>query len=405
MRIPELRVGLLMYFVGTEYVYAVLLDQAGRAEKFRLMPCEQAFPLIDELFEAMEGTYGAAASAAAFQRFSCDWGTRLLPPASALSSFDILIIITHHTLHGFPFHAIQLSDDGQYLAQTHGVTYSSSGTLLTRCVERNLARQTKLSDWEFGLDAEPIGPRSARRWKCFSAGVDVKYENTKNYQALAAIFAAYFGGGEFSDPSRFHIKYHSTVWDKRDRSELERWQVACIVCHGYYDSARTDDSGLLVEAMLGGSGVSERPIVLADGKPYLFRDLPFRYLPVEIEPRPNCQAELLTLSELKIDCSSNAQLVALLGCSTAAGQILSGDDFASLAYQWLKIGAVTVLANLWELDFNLINRWLPLFLTNWVERGQPKAIAWREALKQLLNEEPKLSSYDWGCIVLLGDWL
>lgn len=405
MRVSDLQVGLLSYFIGTENIHALLINQQGQAKKFRLMSCERALPLIDELFGAIEGRYTPYKAASVFRDFSCNWGVHLLPPATALNQFDILVIITHHTLHGFPFHAIRLGHDKRFLATTHGVTYSSSATLFVRCVDRNLARKTDPLK-EFYLDGKQTLKQPPRHWHCFSAGVDVKHDKTDAYETLAATFASHFGSADIDKAWRFQMKHHSQEGMKLKRLNLETWETACLICHGYYDPIRADDSGLLVERIgspLMGLSV-ERPIRLY-GVPYHFRDLPFKYLPVEIEPRPDCQAELMTLRELKVECRTNAQLIAILGCSSAAGQILDGDDFASLAYQWLKIGAVSVLANLWEVDLQFISKWMPLFLTNWLERGQPKAIAWRQAFKQVLEEFPELSANEWSPIVLLGDWL
>ena len=144
------------------------------------------------------------------------------------------------------------------------------------------------------------------------------------------------------------------------------------------------------------------------------KDLPFAEIPLRLEPvqpRPEAtrifDAEVLATSELRVHCETDAQLVALFGCSTATGAAASNDDYVSHAYQWLKAGAASVIANLWEADFPIISDWAQRFAVNWVQRRQPKALAAREATRGLLADRPDLAGQPalWGSVSLLGDWL
>jgi CHAT domain-containing protein len=87
--------------------------------------------------------------------------------------------------------------------------------------------------------------------------------------------------------------------------------------------------------------------------------------------------------------------------------VTSGDAYASVANHWLRAGAASVLGHQWEADFPFVAAWVPRFLRNWVERRQPKAIAAREALNDLLDSGavPRDAAHVWGAFVLLGDWL
>jgi len=106
-------------------------------------------------------------------------------------------------------------------------------------------------------------------------------------------------------------------------------------------------------------------------------------------------------------CECDAQLVALFGCSTGNGAVASTDDYVSLAYQWLKVGAASVVANLWEADVDALAAWARHFARQWVELRQPKAIAVREGTRAYLAEQPASAGEleTWGCVALLGDWL
>ncbi|MCW3474594.1 CHAT domain-containing protein [Limobrevibacterium gyesilva] len=395
MRVAEIRVGALQYYVGAEHVHALLIDQDGRTQTFVLAAWDDVFPRIDRFMEKIErGSFSAAGAPAEFRAFSREWGRTLLPPAAALGRFDVLVILPHYVLHGLPFHTIWIEEEGQYLGTARGVTYCSSATLFTRCVDRNIARRSNLAEWAFALDGGGAtgAPQAPRR--CLGIGADILGGMTAEYRHVAEEFAR-----GFAEPVTFPDATRAMIKNRLNRAEP--WEALCIVCHGHYDDDISDNSGLLLDR--DAMGITVRPIFLHRGRYFDFRDLPFTYLPSAIAPSRD--GELMTVGELKVDCLTDAQLVALFGCSTGAGQVESGDDFNSMAYQWLKIGAASTLANLWEVDIAFLRRWSPVFLDNWLTRRQPKAIAWRQALRTVLDSDLQQDPYEWGAITLFGDWL
>jgi CHAT domain-containing protein len=274
------------------------------------------------------------------------------------------------------------------------MSYCSSATLFTRAVERNIIRHSGVSNWKFSLldtvaDCAPAPPRV-----CSSLGVDIIGQNDSAYNQLARECAGHFSEGRYLD-GRADLK----------KPFYRDADVICLVCHGHADTFEPDNSGLLLKSAAG----REISIPLHYGSYYYFRDLPLRYIPPQAQP---CQkyaegAEAMTVGEVQIFMETQAQLVMLLGCSTAAGQILSGDAFGSLAYQWLQAGAASVLAHQWEADFEFVSEWIPLFLENWIRKRQPKAIAVRESVKQLVEQSRNADEmlHLWGAVTLLGDWL
>jgi hypothetical protein len=407
MLVAELKIGMVFYFVGTQNIYAVLLDQQGDTREFTLLPCKKAFSLLDKYWDVLKRSISSkSTNSSDFQSFSFEWGHELLPPESALDPFDVLVIVPHYMLHGLPFHTIWLPEKKQFLGITHGICYNSSGTLFNRCVDRNEVRKMDLSRWEYYTGGQ--SPKSAPEppHRCLGIGADVIRNKTPDYRRIAETFIQPFSnpktyGGEDGERSGFPsaTRYNLKINNRRKKDEW--FQVLCVVCHGYYDRMVPDHSGLLLEKDTFGTVM--RPIPLYRGKYFDFRDLPFRYMPTEIQP--SCEAELMTVAEMKIDHSTDVQLVALLGCSTGAGYVLAGDDFSSMAIQWLKCGAASVIANLWEADIDFTMKWVPLFLENWLVRRQPKAIAMQQAYQQCLDFDEMPSPYEWGTIALLGDWL
>jgi CHAT domain-containing protein len=396
-RVADLKVGLLFYLVDADAIYVTLLDQDGRTETFRLLSYDEAFPRIDRLFDVIHATYSPSVRNATFQDFSFGWGRQLLPSDDALKAYDVLVIIPHHSLHGLPLHTIWVNQG--FLATSHGVTYCSSGTLFRRCVDRNPIRQGDLSTWRYavGENEGALGPSPPAT--CLSASLDVKEFHSAQYRALAETFARHFADARVGDAERPFLKL-PLVSQKLGR------EVMCIVCHGHYDRTHPDNSGLLVafhtESPLGHMSF---PVSLGEGEVYHFSDLPFTYFPFELHSEAGIEPDIISVAELKVECKTSAELVALLGCSTGAGHMSSGDDFDSLAYQFLKLGAASALANLWDLDLAFASKWVPLFLENWLHKRQPKALAWKYALTEFLDERNNAAQYEWGVLALTGDWL
>lgn len=405
MRVRDLKVGMLLYYVGVENIYTVLLNQEEQAQTFQLMTCDKAVPLIDQLSSAINNPkLQRNKLLCILESFVYGWGQELLPPEEYLRIFDVLIIIPQYILHYVPFHLI--ATENEFLSTAYGITYCSSGTLFSRCVDRNIVRHNNCFDWEFFDDErDPISAPKVPE-SCISIGVDVLTGKDDGYRKISEQFLHYFPVGyPIFDCQRTHVK-DPTDYFKNDA--VKSPDVICVVCHGHYDEITSGNSGLLLAST---KNYIERSIRLHRGMPYWFRDFPFHYFPVGLSPTPEyavgiMQAEIMTINELKVDCHTEAQLVALLGCSTGKGHITSGDDFNSLAYQWLKLGGTSVLANFWDADLRFISRWVPLFLENWLTKRQPKAIARQQALKHILNQSPEWVTLEvWGSIVLLGDWL
>ncbi|NGZ95323.1 MAG: hypothetical protein CV089_04180 [Nitrospira sp. WS110] len=378
MQAAQLNVGLLYYVAGDENIFAIVLDRNGAARRFTLLGWAEAFPRIDELIDAIDGSYSPRHRNAQLERFASEWGKSLLPPSDVLQQFDVLVIVQDHSLHRLPFHVVHLEGEEDPLGVTRGVTYCSSGTLFCHAVSRNVARNGE----------------AARPAKCIAVAEDVLHDRAAAYRMVAQNFAEFFAEFKLSDYSlsRTTIKQASPG-------------VLCIVCHGQYDEIDPSNGGLLLNNKLGwGSGL-ERPIVLGNGAVCNFRDLPFRFPPLNVDAHPKYTPEFLTVDELKVDVECQAELVALLGCATAAASPASLDEPGSFAEQWLRLGAPTVLANLWECDAVVASKWCRSFLNHWLVGRMPKALAWAAANREIRNMNPSLSPFDWGTLTLWGDWL
>lgn len=398
MLLKDLKVGLLQYFIGDAHVYATLLHPEGTLSVFRLLPYSEAFFLIDELVDSLQASLSESHRKRVFNRFSFEWGKKLIPAISEIAEFDVILIVPFGSLHGLPLHAIWIEERKQFLAQWKGISYCQSASLLLRCAERNLARGSDLNKWRFDAHDGDLPTNTFSPGSCVSFGVDVKHGNSALYENVAQTFARQFKKHATLIGSRATVKNSGLSVDPSPDSQ---WDVICLVSHGYLDSISPEGSGLLLDQRF----IGVRHIHAMGEQIYTFRDLPFRHVPPQTLIDPAFSAEILTVSEMRVDCLTNANLVALLGCSTAAGEVRTGDDYSSLASQWLKVGASSVIASLWELDIDFLNEWMPRFLTNWVDKGQPKAIAVQGAINQTLSSRCDFQPYDWAVLGLFGDWV
>jgi CHAT domain len=409
MRVSEVSVGLLGYFVGTEHIYAVLLNHRGESQRFCLADCRRVWPKIEALLDVLNQPqmWRSSYPAERLLEFSEDWGGDLLPPHDALQPFDVLIIVPHHFMHGIPIHLVKSGNEP--LCRILGVAYCSSGTLFARCAERNRARLFDADNWTFPWGEDGTAPNGPAISTCLSYGIDVLTDNDVAYMALAQRFAGKFPHN-FPLTSRTHL-INALARNGNHPTEPD---AICIVCHAYHDVDKPERSGLL----LGGDPffTVRRGIEIHGGCALSVCDEPFADVPLrlDLDPfdpahhgLPGPDVEVMTGEEVGIFANTHAQLVALFGCSTGTGKVAGGDAFVSHSYQWLKAGYPSVVSNLWEADFQVVGEWGDLFAANWVNLRQPKALAAREATLQLLSNRPELEQRPdlWGCLCLMGDWL
>jgi hypothetical protein len=397
--VAKLRVGAIEYLAGSGSIQAAVIDDQGGCRLFPLCRADEYLAEAHELLEALEGPSTPKERERQFQSFSSGWGRKLLPPFEELAGFDVLVLIPHHTLHALPLHAIWIEEANAPLGICRALTYCSSATLFRRCTERNVARRADFAAWIPGdAGRTPVAPPLLPQL-CAGIATDALGGKDESYKKLGNHFASYFAAHNGPSMLRLGIKRPYRV----NQENPATYDAIYFVCHGYYDPVLPVNTGLVVTNPL--SGTTERFIHLPGDRGGFYRDLPFRELPREIVPRKDVSAEMMTIGELQVEGFTQAELAALLGCNTSAGHVLSGDTMQSMAYQWLKLGAASALASLWRLDIEFISEWAGLFLERWLQFRQPKAIAWREALRTMTNIAAPPPAYQWAAIQLMGDWI
>ena len=96
------------------------------------------------------------------------------------------------------------------------------------------------------------------------------------------------------------------------------------------------------------------------------------------------------------------QLVTLSACETAIGKQASGDIIVSLETAFLRAGAPTIVASLWEVDDEATGILMKRFYHNLVTKEKAEAL--REAQTVLMKDPRYASPYFWAPFILVGDW-
>ena len=383
MEVADVRVGAVEYSVGNELVSALWYAPDGTREGTVVGRTGEVLARTEALRDELRNTMAIARGRVPrLCEFGETWGRELLPPALVEAPPDVVVVVPHSFLHDVPFHLVRLEPDGERLGATVGVSYASSRSLFVRCASRNPARSS----------------RAARPRSLIGGGGDVLTGENEPFVGLADSLAAFFDDERvtlFTGPWPYSRAAVKAAFRR------EPFDVLCVVAHGYTDPVNERMSGLLTE--LDTAGLTSRAIPLHGGRYFDFRDLPLRHVPGTV--RTASPAEVLTSAELEVDGRIETQLVVLLACSTGWGRVLQGDEPASLAESFLHIGAPSVVAPMWDSDYEPTRDWIHAFCEAWVESGSPKALAAREAMRSMSEGQYADRPERLGALALRGDWV
>ena len=353
------------------------------------------------------------------ERFASGWGRRLLPPAWLADPPDACVLVPHAFLHELPLHLVR-TDSGKPLCVNSAVSVSSSLTALRCALQRSASLGADLADHFIAIRrdmrqrmyARARGTRldptdasyipTGRRW--LAAGVDALGANDDVWRALPAELLRVFAPQE--DLSMIAATDQSLRDVVAKRLIGQQYELVVLAAHGYRNPLDALDGGLVLRSAREPRGLALEPIFgrLADSDnvPYLFQDLPTRDLAPELNP--SRAAELLSVAELeRTRAHLVCPLVVLLGCSTGGPVIHAGDQPQSLAEVFLRIGAATVAAPMWDVRVSAAREWATQFLRGLdgrTDRGRGDAS--RHASRALHDNGASLQ--DVGCMVVHGDY-
>lgn len=396
MRVTDVRLGSLLYAVTADEIRGLYRDPEGATTHFAVGPTARLAPLMDALRSELGNAMNVASGdVPGLHAFADEWGRGFLPDGFDPESLDALVVVPHALTHYLPMHLIRLPGREGCLGGMVALTYCSSRSIFQRCVSRNPARGQDLGAWRFA-EAEP--PRRALAPQSVVAGgCDVIAGQDDAFLAICRELAGLLPG-ESTVFGETGIGYSRNAAKAVFRLTPPR-DVMLVMAHGFIDSRNHQFSGLLMWRDLG---VALRTLPVQGERYFDFRDLPLRRFPPEIPT--TAAAEVLTAAELELDAPLETQLVVLLGCSAGFGRVRQGDEPASLAETFLRVGAPSVVAPQWDSDIDAAADWARHFLAGWVRDGLPKAFAAREAYRKTettFNGHPE----KFGVMALRGDWL
>jgi tetratricopeptide (TPR) repeat protein len=97
------------------------------------------------------------------------------------------------------------------------------------------------------------------------------------------------------------------------------------------------------------------------------------------------------------------RLVTLSACETGVSAIDPGDEIIGLTRAVLHVGAVSLIATLWEIDDAVSAELMRSFYDRWVIRGEPKVDALAGAQRDVIAAG-HVHPYLWAAFTLMGDW-
>jgi CHAT domain-containing protein/Tfp pilus assembly protein PilF len=99
----------------------------------------------------------------------------------------------------------------------------------------------------------------------------------------------------------------------------------------------------------------------------------------------------------------NAEIVVLSSCSTARGQVVSGEGIIGIARAFQVAGARTVVASHWEVPDRATSRLMAEFYAELI-RGRSTADALHLAQRTVAADPDLRHPYNWASFQIMGDW-
>jgi CHAT domain-containing protein len=168
----------------------------------------------------------------------------------------------------------------------------------------------------------------------------------------------------FGDSARLFLRQKATEQNVKQNTEIEAAYILHFATHGVVNERLPQYSGLLLSADSSEDG-------------------------------------LLQTEEI-YNLKLNADLVVLSACRTALGKNLRGEGVIGLTRSFLRAGASSVAATLWQVEDASTADLMIAFYAN-LKTSTNKASALREAKLSMLKNERLAHPYFWASFVLIGE--
>lgn len=123
---------------------------------------------------------------------------------------------------------------------------------------------------------------------------------------------------------------------------------------------------------------------------------------VDTEPKIYFADQSLKISELNAEDQFNTQLLMLSACKTGVGKLAKGEGVLSLARGFSMLGIPATITSLWSVEDKSTYQLTELFY-NYLNDGQSKDEALKNAKLEFLKLHPNSSPLEWAGMVLVGE--
>jgi CHAT domain-containing protein len=338
---------LLEYVLGETQSYCLRLTRTAASVIVLPGGRKRIEGLIDGYLSAIQSRHSEA-------NVGNDLYSLLVRPAMVGNEQNLrLIIVPDGKLHLLPFDALE-DDQGQYLLESHIVTYAPSATVLYLLRSSGSSDQATrnflgIGDVTYTRPMVSKGNATGRQGPRGNELADLFDLKTLNLGDLPG------SGEEVISAARIlkgddHLLLGSNATEAAFKSlPVAEFRVLHFAVHGIADPAFPDRAALV----LGSSPASGE-----DG--------------------------LLQVREIR-DLSLHADLVTLSACETGKGKLLGEEGIASLERAFLLAGAKSVIASLWTTDDTYTIALMKRMYQHLVD-GYDKGAALRQAKLDLLND-------------------
>lgn len=287
----------------------------------------------------------------------------VLGPMKSLVTRKV-IIVPDGSLHRIPFAAISDSQ-GQYLLESHTISYSPSGTVLTVIRQTPPGVRTALLAVG-GVPYSREAPVARSSWHLFRGLNDLRRRAMAalpgTVDELRTVSTVMRNSGEV-------LLTGDLATETNFKHQIsKRFAVVHLAVHAFVDRVYPDRAGLVL-----GSDSSA-------GEDGLLQVREIRRLPL-----------------------SRTSLVTLSACDTSSGRIEGQEGVSSIVYAFLYAGARTAVASLWMVDDSATSELMKAFYTH-LASGNSKAEALRMAQLELARAGGDMSApVYWAAFNLMGE--
>ncbi|NEQ32383.1 MAG: CHAT domain-containing protein, partial [Leptolyngbya sp. SIO4C5] len=273
-----------------------------------------------------------------------------------------VIFIPHQELFRVPFAALQ-DDDGIYLIEQHTILTASSIQSLE--LARQHRERIQTAD---ATDALIVGNPTLPETLVAAYGWQALPGAEREAVKVGSYLSDYLG-------TALTVLLREQATERRVRERLHTARFIHLATHGTLASEPTDLPGLQYSFVPG-------VLALAESE------------------EENGELTANEILEMTRENPLNAELVVLSACQTGQGPITS-DGVYGLSRVLLTAGVPTLVVSLWDASDYHTDLLMDEFYRQFLEEGQDKAQALRQAMLQMINEKDNNPQY-WAAFTLMG---